>query len=72
MFGLFDVDNYFMFLNYIMLIVKQIIFFCRQKFIILSFIIFFVYFKKIFRIEEYLVKEKEKLNLYFMKWEKFL
>ena len=71
-FGLFDVDNHFMLLNHIMLIAKQTIFLCRQKSITPSFIIFLAHLKKIFRIEEYLAKKKEKLNLHFMKWEKLL
>lgn len=72
MFGLFDVDNHFMLLNHIMLIAKQTIFLCRQKSITPSFIIFLTHLKKIFRIEEYLAKEKKKLNLHLMKWEKLL
>ena len=72
MFGLFDVDNHFMLLNHIMLIAKQTIFLCRQKSITPSFIIFLAHLKKIFRIEEYLAKEKKKLNLHLMKWEKLL
>ena len=59
MFGLFDVDNHFMLLNHIMLIAKQTIFLCRQKSITPSFIIFLAHLKKIFRIEEYLAKEKK-------------
>ena len=69
MFGLFD---HFMLLNHIMLIAKQTIFLCRQKSITPSFIIFLAHLKKIFRIEEYLAKEKKKLNLHLMKWEKLL
>lgn len=61
-----------MLLNHIMLIAKQTILLCRQKSITPSFIIFLAHLKKIFRIEEYLAKEKEKLNLHFMKWEKLL
>lgn len=72
MFGLFDVDNHFMLLNHIMLIAKQTIFLCRQKSITPSFIIFLVHLKKIFRKGEYLAKEKKKLNLHLMKWEKLL
>ena len=72
MFGLFDVDNHFMLLNHIMLIAKQTILLCRQKSISPSFIIFLAHLKKILRIEEYLAKEKKKLNLHFMKWEKLL
>lgn len=72
MFGLFDVDNHFMLLNHIMLIAKQTIFLCRQKSITPSFIIFLAHLIKIFRIEEYLAKEKKKLNLHWMKWEKLL
>ena len=72
MFGLFDVDNHFMLLNHIMLIAKQTIFLCRQKSITPIFIIFLAHLKKIFRIEEYLAKEKKKLNLLLMKWEKLL
>lgn len=45
---------------------------CRQKSITPSFIIFLAHLKKIFRIEEYLAKEKKKLNLHLMKWEKLL
>ena len=71
-YGLFDVDNYFMLLNHNMLITKQTIFLCRQKSITPSFIIFLAHLKKIFRIEEYLAKEKKKLNLHLMKWEKLL
>lgn len=72
MFGLLDVDNNFMLLNHIMLIAKQTILLCRQKSITPSFIIFLAHLKKIFRIEEYLAKEKKKLNLHLMKWEKIL
>ena len=72
MFGLFDVDNHFMLLNHIMLIAKQTIFLYSQKSITPSFIIFLAHLKKIFRIEEYLAKEKKKLNLHLMKWEKLL
>ena len=64
MFGLFDVDNHFMLLNHIMLIAKQTILLCRQKSFTPSFIIFLAHLKKIFRIEEYLAKEKKKLNLH--------
>ncbi|RMX52343.1 hypothetical protein pdam_00020492 [Pocillopora damicornis] len=71
MFGLFDVDNHFTLLNH-MLTAKQTIFLCRQKSITPSFIIFLAHLKKNFRIEEYLAKEKKKLNLHLIKWEKLL
>ena len=70
MFGLFDAKSHFMLLNHIVLIAKQTIFFCRQKSIAPSLIIFLAHLKKIFKIEEYLVKEKNKLNLHLEKWEK--
>ena len=46
--------------------------FCRRKAIALSLIIFLAHLKKIFKIEEYLAKEKNKLNLHLEKWEKLL
>jgi len=61
-----------MLLNHIVLIAKQTIFFCRRKSIALSLIIFLAQLKKIFKIEEYLAKEKNKLNLHLEKWEKLL
>ena len=72
MFGLFDIDNHFMLLNHIMLIAKHTILLCRQKSFTPSFIIFLAHLKKICRIEKYLAKEKEKLNLHLMKWQKLL
>ena len=71
-FGLFDVDYHFMLLNHIVLIAMQTIFYCRRKSITPSFIIFLAHLKKIFRIEEYLAKEKNKLNLHLVKWGKLL
>ena len=72
MFGLFDVESHFMLLNHIVLIAKQTIFFCRRKSIAPSIIIFLAHLKKIFKIEEYLAREKNKLNLHLGKWEKLL
>ena len=72
MFGLFDAKSHFMLLNHIVLIAKQTIFFCRWKSIAPSLIIFLAHLKKIFKIEEYLAKEKNKLNLHLEKWEKLL
>jgi len=71
-FGLFDVESHFMLLNHVVLIAKQTIFFCRRKSIAPSLIIFLAHLKKIFKIEEYLAKEKNKLNLHLEKWEKLL
>ena len=67
MFGLFDAKSHFMLLNHIVLIAKQTIFFCRRKSIAPSFIIFLAHLIKIFKIEEYLAKEKNKLNLHLGK-----
>ena len=61
-----------MLLNHIVLIAKQTVFFCRRKSIAPSLIIFLAHLKKIFEIEEYLAKEKNKLNLHLEKWEKVL
>ena len=72
MFGLFDAKSHFMLLNHIVLIAKQTIFFCRRKSIAPSLIIFLAHLKKIFKIEEYLAREKNKLNLHLEKWGKLL
>ena len=61
-----------MLLNHIVLIAKQTIFFWRRKSIAPSLIIFLAQLKKIFKIEECLAKEKNKLNLHLEKWEKLL
>jgi len=61
-----------MLLTHIVLTAKQTIFFCRRKSIAPSLIIFLAHLKKIFKMEEYLAKEKNELNLRLEKWEKLL
>ena len=72
MFGLFDAETHFMLLNHIVLIAKQAIFFCRRKSITPSLIIFLAYLKKIFKVEEYLSRQKNKFNMHLEKWGKIL
>ena len=72
MFGLFDVKSHCMLLHHIVLIAKQTIFFCRRKSIAPSLIVFVAHLKKIFKMEEYLAKEKNELNLHLEKWERLL
>lgn len=72
MFGFLDAKSYFMLLNQIVLIANQTIFFCRRRSVALNFTIFLAHLSKIFKSEEYLAREKNKLNLHMEKWEKLI
>ena len=62
MFGLFDAKSHFMLLNHIVLIAKQTIFFCRQKSIAPSLIIFLAHLKKDFQNRRIPCQRKEQIK----------
>ena len=68
MFGLLDINDHFMSVNHIILIAKQTIFLCRRKNILPTFNIFLAKLKNIVKIEDFLAKQKNKINLHLEKW----
>ena len=72
MFGLLDINEHFMSLNHVILIAKQTIFLCRRKNIAPNFNIFLANLKKTVKIEEFLAKQKNKMNLHLEKWKLFV
>ena len=72
MFRLLDINEHFMSLNHVILIAKQTIFLCRRKNIAPNFNIFLANLKKIVKIEEFLAKQKNKMNLHLEKWKLFV